>query len=207
MDNHIEMRLTPSKTPDYSWETFESWLKSLTASIVIACKESKSYHTGSPATPHFHLYFKTTLQKNSIRTSFKKKFTKALGNASFKFSIVKNVDSYLRYVCKYNTPVYLKGLHYSDIESYAEEFKEQFIKNKKAKKALTKVQKIKQYLLDQQVEITPHPHLIYHILEYHHSKGCTWTEYDIKKIYNFIIYETKSTDQRMKFAEQLFSNM
>lgn len=204
--NYIEMRLTPERTEHYDFERFIDWLKGLNASAIMCCAEKKSYHTMAPATPHYHLLIATHLQKNSIRDSFKKTFPGSKGNASFKFGLVKDLPAYERYCSKFNNPVYLKGYTNEQIQDYAKQFKDKFDENRKTTKPKTKVEKVRQYLKDNGVTIEPGPHIVYWILEYHNMKGAMWSEFDIRKIYNFLIYEHKSGQQRYDYAEFLFGS-
>lgn len=204
--NHTELRVTPSKTPDYTIEKFTEWLDIVNADSIICTLENKDYDTKASVTPHFHLYFKSEIQQNSIRTSFKKAFPDAKGNASFKFGKVRDVDDYLLYMSKWNQPVYLRGYTAKQIEEYSNTFKANRVKDKKTKGKKTKVQKVKEYLQSKDIPIYASPNLIYHILEYHFTKGCCWTEYELKKIYTYLTYESKSDDQRKAYANSLYYN-
>lgn len=205
MQTIVEMRLTPEKTPDYSFEQFRNWLDTLAASHIMCCEENKSYHTRTPSTPHFHLLIITHLQKNSVRTSFKTAFPKAKGNQSFKFKLVKYLDRYERYCAKFNNPVYLRGYTKEKVLQLSKDFEEEFKKKKDERTVKTKMTRIKEYLISKGVTISSVTAgmLMYHIIEYHIDRQVTFNEYDVKKIHLFLRYEHMTTKDRIKFAQDL----
>lgn len=206
MNNVIEMRLTPERTPGYTFDSFSSWLDTLAASSIMCCEENKSYHTGSPSAYHFHILIITHLQKQSIRTSFKKTFPQAKGNQSFKFKMVKDQTAYELYCAKFNQPKYLRGYTKEDIEQLSEKFAETFIKNKKKRKEKNKnkIGRIKDYISGKtDLFGLSSGMLMYHIIEYHIDREVLFNEYEAKKIFNFIKYERMSQKERIQYAQNL----
>lgn len=203
----IEGRFTHSKTEGFEWYAFKSWLDSLDCNEILVCQEDKEFLTNTPVQPHMHAFFNSNIKQNSLRDSYKKKFN-AKGNTDFKFSKVRDLDKYLRYICKCNNIVYSKGFTKEQTDQYHNEFLQEAKKIKEAKKnkTKTKLKKIKEYIQGKgylDLGMLTSKDILKYTIQYHIENELMFSEFDLKRIVTTILVNYHTPKERERYINNL----
>ena len=144
-----------------------AWLDKYDAYLV-------AYDNSNDSNLHVHILISTSYKEASVRSHLDKNMTIGHGNQNRSLKVVKEVDVYLRYMCKpVHTFLAKKGYTDVDLSRYRSEYKE-FPTKKLSNNSKSRILDIKKYIEDvcfPERTSFANRHIVDGIIKYYSDKG------------------------------------